>query len=88
MLPVITVSLCRFVGDCQIALACNLFVEQQGEVLMQRNLYRNFVLHMCNLLDFGLVSTSVVYTTVRRLQMFCDVKDRKLHIPRRSLLPT
>ncbi|XP_029845794.2 polycomb protein suz12 isoform X2 [Ixodes scapularis] len=77
-----------FVGDCQIALACNLFVEQQGEVLMQRNLYRNFVLHMCNLLDFGLVSTSVVYTTVRRLQMFCDVKDRKLHIPRRSLLPT
>ncbi|XP_054923813.1 polycomb protein suz12 isoform X2 [Dermacentor andersoni] len=70
-----------FVGDCQIALACNMFVEQKGHELIQRNLYRNFVLHMCNLLDYGLVSASVVYTTVRRLQMFCDVKDRRLRLP-------
>ncbi|XP_077490605.1 polycomb protein suz12-like isoform X1 [Amblyomma americanum] len=70
-----------FVGDCQIPLACNMFVEEQGQELIQRNLYRNFVLHMCNLLDFGLVSASVVYTTVRRLQMFCDVKDRRLRLP-------
>lgn len=70
-----------FVGDCQVALACNMFVEQKGRELIQRNLYRNFVLHMCNLLDFGLVSASVVYTTVRRLQMFCDIKDRRLHLP-------
>lgn len=70
-----------FVGDCQIALACNMFVEQKGRELIRRNLYRNFVLHMCNLLDFGLVSASVVYTTVRRLQMFCDIKDRRLRLP-------
>lgn len=70
-----------FVGDCQIALACNMFVEQKGRELIQRKLYRNFVLHMCNLLDFGLVSASVVYTTVRRLQMFCDIKDRRLRLP-------
>ncbi|XP_064478616.1 polycomb protein suz12-like [Ornithodoros turicata] len=70
-----------FVGDCQIAIACNMFVEQHGRELIGRNLYRNFVLHMCNLLDFGLVSASVVYTTVRRLQMFCHVKDRKFTLP-------
>lgn len=70
-----------FVGDCQIAIACNMFVEQHGRELIGHNLYRNFVLHMCNLLDFGLVSASVVYTTVRRLQMFCQVKDKKLRLP-------
>lgn len=70
-----------FVGDCQIAYACKTFVEQKGPELIQRNLYRNFVLHMCNLLDYGLVSASVVYTTVRRLQVYCDVKDRRLRLP-------
>ncbi|KAH6942430.1 hypothetical protein HPB50_005493 [Hyalomma asiaticum] len=70
-----------FVGDCQIALACNTFVEQKGQELIQRNLYRNFVLHMCNLLDYGLISASVVYTTVRKLQLFFDDKDHRLHHP-------
>ncbi|XP_037287255.2 polycomb protein Su(z)12 isoform X1 [Rhipicephalus microplus] len=70
-----------FVGDCQIALACNSFVEMKGQELIQRNLYRNFVLHMCNLLDYGLVSASVVYTTVKNLQVYCDVRDRRLQLP-------
>ena len=55
-------------GDCQIPLACTLFLERRGQELLKKNLYRNFVLHMCNLFDFGLISAVTVYTTIQRLQ--------------------
>ncbi|KAK8768088.1 hypothetical protein V5799_005131 [Amblyomma americanum] len=65
----------RIVGNCHVPRACNIFVEEQGQELIQRNLYRNFVLHMCNLFDFGLVSATDVYETVRKLQTFCEAQD-------------
>ncbi|PSN48543.1 hypothetical protein C0J52_05918 [Blattella germanica] len=57
-----------YVGDCQIPLACNMFLEAKGQGLLLKNLYRNFVLHMCSLFDFGLVSPVTLYTTIQRLQ--------------------
>ncbi|XP_026680015.1 polycomb protein SUZ12 [Diaphorina citri] len=57
-----------FVGDCQIPLACSMFLENNGKELLRRNLYRNFVLHLCNMYDFGLLSGLAVYTTLQRLQ--------------------
>ncbi|XP_065211884.1 polycomb protein Suz12 [Planococcus citri] len=57
-----------FVGDCQIPLACTMFLETRGQELLKKNLYRNFVLHLCNMFDFGLISPVTVYTTVQRLQ--------------------
>lgn len=57
-----------FVGDCQLPLACTMFLEMRGQELLRKNLYRNFVLHMCNLFDFGLISAVTVYTTIQRLQ--------------------
>lgn len=56
-----------FVGDCQTALACEMFVEQQGEQVLVRNLYRNFVVHMCSLYDYGLVSSEAFHRVVQRL---------------------
>ncbi|KAL1129190.1 hypothetical protein AAG570_013720 [Ranatra chinensis] len=67
----------RFVGDCQIALACTMFLQQRAEQLLSKNLYRNFVLHMCNLFDFGLISPVTVYTTVQKLQEMIGVEDTK-----------
>lgn len=58
----------RYVGDCQIPLACTMFLEVKGRELLLKNLYRNFVLHMCSLFDFGLVSPVTLYTTIQRLQ--------------------
>lgn len=58
-----------FVGDCQIPLACNLFLECNGKELLRRNLYRNFVLHLCNMFDFGLLSGLAVYATLQRLHI-------------------
>lgn len=57
-----------YVGDCQIPLACSMFLQAMGPELLKKNLYRNFVLHMSNLFDFGLVSPVTVYTTIQRLQ--------------------
>lgn len=57
-----------FVGDCQIPLACSMFVQHKGKELLLKNLYRNFVVHMCSLFDFGLVSAVCLYNTIQKLQ--------------------
>ncbi|KAF4523289.1 hypothetical protein B566_EDAN009412 [Ephemera danica] len=66
-----------FVGDCQIPLACDLFLEAKGREILMKNLYRNFVLHMCSLFDFGLVSAVGVYTTLQKLQEIASADDVK-----------
>lgn len=57
-----------YVGDCQIPLACQMFLETKGKELLMKNLYRNFVLHMCSLFDFGLISGVILYQTIQNLQ--------------------
>lgn len=57
-----------YVGDIQIPLACDMFIDMRGKELLKKNLYRNFVLHMCNLFDYGLVSPEVLYKTIQKLQ--------------------
>ncbi|XP_078039791.1 polycomb protein Su(z)12 isoform X2 [Augochlora pura] len=57
-----------YVGDCQIPLACQMFLETKGKELLMKNLYRNFVLHMCSLFDFGLISPVILYQMIQRLQ--------------------
>lgn len=47
--------------------ALSLFVEEYGTSLLQQNLVRNFLLHVINLYDFGLVRPEVVYRTVMHL---------------------
>nr|CAD7424807.1 unnamed protein product [Timema monikensis] len=56
-----------FVGDCQIPLACTMFLDAKSRELLDKNLYRNFVLHMCSLFDFGLLSPVTLYTIVQKL---------------------
>lgn len=56
-----------FVGDCQMSAACDRFVDEHGIEILQRNLYRNFLLHLNNLFDFGILSANVMLSTIRRL---------------------
>lgn len=58
----------NFVGDSQIPLACSMFLESHGTELLRKSLYRNFVLHMISLHDFGLIGTGVVYKSILQLQ--------------------
>uniref|UniRef100_A0A182JM87 Uncharacterized protein n=1 Tax=Anopheles atroparvus TaxID=41427 RepID=A0A182JM87_ANOAO len=57
-----------YVGDCQIPIALEMFIERRGRELWERNLFRNFVLHMCSMFDFGLVSAEVMQRTIRKLR--------------------
>lgn len=58
-----------YVGDCQIPIACDMFVEHKGKELLEKNLYRNFIVHMSSLFDFGLISPENFYTTVQKIQV-------------------
>ncbi|XP_063363645.1 polycomb protein suz12-B [Cydia amplana] len=68
----------NYVGDCQIPLACQMFLQMKGKQLLEKNLYRNFILHMCSLHDFGLLSPVALYQTVQALnQMLADNAEAK-----------
>ncbi|KAK0089995.1 hypothetical protein PV325_004128 [Microctonus aethiopoides] len=57
-----------YVGDCQIPLACQMFLETKGKELLMKNLYRNFILHVNSLFDFGLIGAVILYQTIQKLQ--------------------
>ncbi|XP_055529889.1 polycomb protein suz12 isoform X2 [Wyeomyia smithii] len=57
-----------YVGDCQIPIALEMFIECRGRELLKKNLYRNFVLHMSSMFDFGLVSPEVMQKAIRKMQ--------------------
>lgn len=54
------------------------FVEEQGRDIVERNLYGNFVLHCCNLFEFGVVGPALVFSAVTRMQRF--LRDHNLKI--------
>jgi len=56
-----------YVGDCQIPLACKRFVDRYGKEIIEKNLYRNFILHLTNLYDFGLLPANGFHNTVQSL---------------------
>jgi hypothetical protein len=37
---------CRFVGDCQMPQALKIFIEEKGQEIVQKELFRNFILHL------------------------------------------
>ena len=67
----------NYVGDCQMPLGLQMFLEAHGPEILERNLYRTFVLHLCNLYDFGIVAPATVLRTVTLLQTMLH-KDGEL----------
>ena len=55
-------------GDLHIKIVLMDFVQKCGPVIHQNNLYRNFVLHVYNLAEFGLLTTFEVYDVIIRMQ--------------------
>lgn len=52
-----------------MGLALQMFLNDHGLELLKRNLYRNFVLHLCNLYDFGIIGPATVLRTLGSLQL-------------------
>lgn len=48
--------------------ACMLFVENYGSIIVEKNLCRNFLLHLVSMHDFGLVSTLTIDRAMARLR--------------------
>lgn len=68
----------NYVGDFQLAVACQMFLQIKGRELLEKKLYRNFILHMCSLHDFGLLSPVALYQTMQMLnQMLADNAEAK-----------
>ena len=44
-----------------------MFVQEYGEVIVTKNLFHNFLLHVVNLFDFGLVRHDTVTRTMMQL---------------------
>jgi len=64
-----------FVGDCQMNLALKMFIDEKGKELLEKNLYRNFVLHVCNLFEFGVLGPGHVFTAITRMQKFLSERN-------------
>ncbi|XP_065340160.1 polycomb protein SUZ12 [Cloeon dipterum] len=69
-----------YVGDCQIPLAVEMFIEAKGEEVLAKNLYRNFVVHMSSLFDFGLISAVGVYTSLQKLHELANRQECKMEL--------
>jgi polycomb protein SUZ12 len=67
-----------YVGDCQIPICISMFLECHGIELLQKNLYRNFVLHMCSLFDFGLISPAQMFAHCQQLASMDCPESRKI----------
>ena len=61
------VSSFSYIGDCSLPKACAMFVQEYGETIVSRNLFHNFLLHVVNLYDFGLVRHDTVTRTMMQL---------------------
>ena len=47
-----------------------MFIEEKGRELLAKNLYRNFVVHVCNLFEFGVLGPAHVFSSISRMQEF------------------
>lgn len=57
-----------FVGDTQIPAAVVAFVETHGEFIIENNLYRNCIIHLSNLFDYGLISVKEQFKAIQILR--------------------
>ncbi len=52
-----------------MGVALQMFLDAHGQELLRRNLYRNFILHLSNLYDFGIIAPATVLRTISSLQL-------------------
>ena len=62
-----------FIADLQIPLACKSFIQENGQEILAKNLSRNFLLHLINLSDFGLLVGTQVLQAMKQLHNLKDL---------------
>ncbi|XP_046581921.1 polycomb protein SUZ12-like isoform X2 [Haliotis rubra] len=59
----------EYIADCQLGPACKTFIEENGKTVIEKNLCRNFMLHMVNLFDFSLIKPDLVHNIMGQLEI-------------------
>ncbi|ESP03845.1 hypothetical protein LOTGIDRAFT_71464, partial [Lottia gigantea] len=59
----------QYISDCQIPQACYTFVQKHGPEILEKNLLRNFTIHLVNLFDFSLIRPDVVQRCTSQLEL-------------------
>ncbi|XP_053309381.1 polycomb protein SUZ12 [Spea bombifrons] len=65
-----------FIADNQMNHACMLFVENFGSKIIEKNLCRNFMLHLVSMHDFNLINISTIDKAVSKLRELQSKLDR------------
>ncbi|XP_077316812.1 polycomb protein SUZ12 isoform X1 [Lithobates pipiens] len=58
-----------FIADNQMNHGCMLFVENYGQRIIEKNLCRNFMLHLVSMHDFNLINISTIDKAVSKLRV-------------------
>lgn len=74
-----------YVSDSQMPAAVVAFIKTHGQTIIGNNLYRNCIIHLSNLFDYGLISAKdhfravkVLHELLTRDRMLCDVLKRRI----------
>ena len=57
-----------------------MFIEQKGKELIEKHLYRNFLLHCCNMHEYNVLSPGQVFTAVTQIQRFIMENNLQHHL--------
>lgn len=63
-----------YIADLQIPEACKAFVRDYGGELVEKNLYKNFLLHLVNLNDFNILSRTHLLQTMELLDQLRNLQ--------------
>lgn len=73
-----------YVSDSQMPAAVVAFIKTHGESIITNNLYRNCIIHLSNLFDYGLISAKDHYEAVKQLrkllirnQALCEILNQR-----------
>ncbi|XP_041077876.1 polycomb protein SUZ12-like isoform X2 [Polyodon spathula] len=78
----------KFIADNQMNQACMQFVEKCGQQINEKNLCRNFLLHLVSMHDFNLVSTVTIDKAMARLREMQQRLEKDDLAEKPSLPPT
>ncbi|XP_064619143.1 polycomb protein suz12-like [Lineus longissimus] len=62
----------NYIGDCQLPTACQTFVAKYGPTIVEKNLRKNFLLHLINLYNFSLIRSDTILRTLVLYDQLAD----------------
>lgn len=61
-------------GQSNVRAICQSFIDYHGREIVNDRLYRNFILHLCNLKDIMLLSSADMMYLIRHIQQYYGIK--------------